>query len=270
LLCGLPGFTRSSILSSIRKLKDDGMGTTLADVASGTILSQPAFRPPARAKKSKIRLPEDLVEGYCTASAAAEVVSLLQGRPLTEQDLLRKAVGLGLLRLPTPGVPVALASTTANRVLLGGYRLPAHLERGKLVNLQPHLEAGRLVIVLLAGTLPPDGSEDGGDIPPDPAGDPVSPPPMRAARVVAAAADSNQVSLLPGGPGGPPVTLALHRFISAWAAAGCLMVVALRNWADLRNEGATFFGGFRGSDRAYFWTTAGYDTDENGNLLRVG
>src|SRR5262249_56728663 len=63
------------------------------------------------------------------------------------------------LRPPAPPQAACFPAQALARLLLAGYRLPAHVEAGTLSSLGAHLRAGRDVLVLLRdpAAAPPDG-----------------------------------------------------------------------------------------------------------------
>jgi hypothetical protein len=176
----------------------------------------------------------------CPPAVAARVLTALLVRPVTDDEVLTRAVGLGLVRQPAPGQPARLSAQAVSRLFLAGYRLPAHVEAGTLPGLLGHLEAGRDVFVLLQ-------EADVG-----------------LWQVRAAAGELGFLV----GAAEPARLLAPEAFARAWAAAGNYLIAALRRWADLPVEGRVFFGGTRERDGTYHWDTAECATDATGRILR--
>src|SRR5262245_65612860 len=85
----------------------------------------------------------------CPPDVAARVLAALLPQPVAADEVLARAVGLGLLRQPPPGEPARLTPLALARLFLAGYRVPAHVEAGSLPVLRNHLLAGRFVFVLL-------------------------------------------------------------------------------------------------------------------------
>jgi hypothetical protein len=180
----------------------------------------------------------------CPPAVVAQVLTALLSRPVTDDEVVARAVGLGLLRQPAPAQPARLSAQAVSRLFLAGYCLPAHVEAGTLRALHGHLAAGRDVFVLLQ--------------------EPVA----ELLRVRAAAGD---LGLLVGatGPSAEPArVLSQEAFTRAWAAAGNYLITATRRWADLPAEGRAFFGGTRERDGTYHWDTAECATDAEGRILR--
>jgi hypothetical protein len=173
---------------------------------------------------------------------AARVLAALLPQPPGMEEVLARAVSLGLLRQPPPGEPAALSPLALSRLFLVGYRVPAHVEAGTLPLLQKHLLAGRCVFVLLdgEGLLRVQGTADE-------LGFPVS---------------------VPAEPGGGTRLLTPETFARAWVPAGNFLIAGERRWADLPAEGQVFFGGTRDRDGTYHWDTAECATDGEGRILR--
>jgi hypothetical protein len=220
-------------------------------------------RAAVRRRRRQDDRPEEPGPCPCAAGAIAQIVSVLRECPLRESELLRKAIGLGLLRPGQPEDSILLTAETANRLLLAGYQLPAHFEQGRLAALPPHLEAGRHVLVILVPALLGDVPGLSRETPPalDDA--------VRSAQVTHFATVGEQPFVCLSWPGGETFAVTAARFSAAWAAAGCPLIVAARGWDELCKGEPTFFGGHRNGDGTYFWTTAGYDTDARGRILRV-
>lgn len=189
------------------------------------------------------------------ADALAPVVAALAGRPVSAGGLVERAVGLGLLRYPPPGGLPTLSTQAASRLLLAGYRLPAFADRGSPAELRAHLAACREVFVL----IDPDGARpgDGGRM-------------WQLHHLPGEeAADGRALTAPPGAPLAAVRGTPVAHFLREWEAAGRLVVVAARRWADLPASGPVFFGGHRWPDASLRWHAAECDTDAGGNILRV-
>jgi hypothetical protein len=189
----------------------------------------------------------------CPPDVAARVLAALLPHPVGADEVLARAVGLGLLRQPPPGEPARLTPLALARLFLAGYRVPAHVGAGSLPVLRNHLLAGRSVFVLFDN----QGLEPGAG----PAG-------LGLLRVQRGA---DEAGFLVGAPGDPTAGSRLldpETFARGWAPAGNFLVAALRRWGDLQAEGKTFFGGTRDRDGAYHWDTAECATDGEGRVLR--
>jgi hypothetical protein len=192
----------------------------------------------------------------CPLDCLAAVLSSLLGRDVPPAQVLERAVALGLLRYPGSPAPVLLPLQTAARLLLAGYRLPAHAGEGSLTALAAHVRARRRVFVLLgSGPDPFTGNavaafQVAGESPPDPAGP--------------------ALTLLPVSPAASLLQLPLDEFQQAWLLTGHVLIVAANAWAELPARGRVFFGGGRDPDGTYYWDTAECVTDGRGHILRCG
>ncbi len=167
----------------------------------------------------------------CRLESLAAALSRLLPHPVTAADVRRRAVGLGLLRLPPDGAAPRLPPEKAARLLLTGYRLPAVAEVGTPATARAHLAAGRHVVLMSNGAEP-------GAVPlPEPCG-----------AIAEAATD---------------------RLFAVWADAGALLVTAARRWEDLPAAPGRFFGGVCDRDGSYHWDAADCDTDAAGRILRL-
>jgi hypothetical protein len=54
----------------------------------------------------------------------------------------------------------------------------------------------------------------------------------------------------------------------SWATAPLLLLVAVKEWSELPQEGTVFFGGSRDAEGVYHWDSAECDTDGSGRILR--
>jgi hypothetical protein len=175
------------------------------------------------------------------------IARLLTGpvqRPVTADEVLHRAVGLGLLRHPALGRSAALDIKATARFLLSAYRLPAHLEEGTLVLLEDHLAAGRRAWVVLQDQET-----------------------MTVYQVVNLSANDLALREV-GGRFVVDERLPAEEFVERWSAAGGLLVVTATAWSDLPATGALFFGGLRDRDGSYHWVAAECDTDREGRILR--
>jgi hypothetical protein len=186
----------------------------------------------------------------CDPGAVAAVLSRLLLRAVGVAEVRDRAVGLGLMRLPPPGGLAELTAEATCRLFLAGYRLPAAVGPGTPGALREHLAAGRHVFVLV------------GDSHPDAAA-------LQVHGLLVGLDGSNRALVSRPAPGPPEFTeVALGRLAEGWAAAGQLMVVAARRWADLPASGATFFAGGRDRDGSFHWDAAECTTDSGGCILR--
>jgi hypothetical protein len=186
-----------------------------------------------------------------TPQVAAQILGILLGQTVSAEQVVERAVGLGLLRYPASDPPPHLSPQILARLCLAGYRLPAHVERGTLTSLREHVEAGRQVFVLLRAP----GCE---------------PRPQHDELLQVQATSGNLGFLLAplGQASGAVHLLASEAFARAWQAAGNLLVAALRGWAELPVEGRAFFAGTQDPDSTYHWDTAECVTDSAGRILR--
>lgn len=188
----------------------------------------------------------------CAPEAVAAVLGALLPSGVSADQVVARAVALGLLRHPDPDRPPRLSAQVVARLLLAGYRLPAHVEAGTVAGLQAHVRAGRHVFVPLHGLDPNvQGPADG-----------------ELVQVTDTAGDLGIRICRPGQASGPTRLLAPEAFGRAWAAAERLLIVALRGWDDLPAEGRSFFGGTRDADGTYHWDTAECATDAGGRVRR--
>jgi hypothetical protein len=192
-------------------------------------------------------------EPEAAPESLALVLSQILHQPVAADDVRRKAVGLGLLRLPQPGEGKRLAPQAISRLLLAGYQLPALAEQGTLRVLRSHWREGRRVFVLLDGT----GGED--DLP-------------SVLQVCGFEHEGSGMPWLlviePRPEGIVPQRLPIDEFLEVWSAAGKVVIVAARQWSDLPTVGLVFFGGLRDKDGSYHWNSAECDTDREGRILR--
>jgi hypothetical protein len=93
----------------------------------------------------------------CSLVPLAAVLAQLLQRPLTAEQLWRKAVGLGLVRWPVEGAEPLLTARAASRLLIVGYGVPGHLEAETPHALRDHGQACRHAFVL----APPRGDSPG-------------------------------------------------------------------------------------------------------------
>jgi len=191
----------------------------------------------APAERAAVREPPPVPVEWAP-EVAARVLTALLPRPVTADEAVTRAVGLGLLRHPAAEQPAHFSAETLSRLLLAGYTLPAHVEAGTVARLRAHLGAGRLAFVLLEEELL-QVHDSAGEL-----GFLLRPPgqTQAPARLVA------------------PDVLAL--------ATDSFLVAALRGWSELPAEGRSFFGGTRDRDGSYHWDTAGCATDAAGRVLR--
>jgi hypothetical protein len=191
--------------------------------------------------------------GLCDFGILARVISLLQTCAVSAAQVHDKAVGLGLLCCAGAGdSPPVLTCQAASRLLLAGYRLPAHVEPGALRPLREYLRQGQQVFTPLTGLKPEDGAAL-----------------YQLHYLHLQSVDGPWLSL--GEPEAPVAAireLPLEAFIEAWSAADGLLIVAARQWRDLPREGSTFFGGSRDRDGTYHWHVAECVTDGQGRILR--
>jgi hypothetical protein len=176
------------------------------------------------------------------------VISILLGRVVAPAEVQHRAVGLGLARCGKAEAPPTLSCRSAARLLLAGYRLPAHVEPGSLPLLRERLQQHQQVFAPLAD--------------PGQGGSPV----LYQLHCLHAAS-----GLSLGEPEAPVAAvrqMPLAAFLAAWSAADALLFVAARQWGDLPREGRTFFGGSRDRDSTYHWHVAECVTDAGGQILR--
>jgi hypothetical protein len=178
----------------------------------------------------------------------ARVLAVLVGRSVGEDEVLARAVSLGLLRQPPPNQLAWFPAQALARLFLAGYRLPAHVEAGTVTSLRGHLAAGRSVFVLLQD---PDGQGADGEL----------------LQVECTAGDLGFVVGSTGSEGRARL-LTPEAFSRAWAGAGNFLIAAQRQWAELPAEGRSFFGGSREADGTYHWDTAECATDATGRILQ--
>jgi hypothetical protein len=203
----------------------------------------PAGRPPAPE-------PEGALPS-CPPDVAAAVLSVLLSQEVKADQVVARAVGLGLLRQPPPQEPAWLTPLALSRLFLAGYGSPSHLEAGNPSRLRQHLLAGRIVFVLLdrqgleAGTGPARLELFQVKEGPDGLGFAVSVPWASAPAYLAS----------PEGLAG------------AWAPAGNFLIAAARGWGELPPEGSAFFGGTRDRDGTYHWDTAECATNREGRIV---
>ena len=189
----------------------------------------------------------------CPPEVAARVLGALLSHAVGAEEVLARAVALGLLRQPPPGEPARLTPLALSRLFLAGYCVPAHVEAGTLPVLQKHLQAGRSTFVLLdRQTL-------------EPGADPAE---LELFRVQGTTDDLGFLVGLPADPGMGARLLAPDVFARAWAPAGNFLVAAVRRWGELPEDGQVFFGGTRDRDGTYHWDTAECATDAQGRILR--
>jgi hypothetical protein len=185
-----------------------------------------------------------------TVPVLARIVSTLVDYPVSVDQLRERAMALGLARQPWPGRVGRLSGRAAARLLLAGYRLPAHLDHGGLDQVRKNLLAGRQVFVVLpqADRRPAvfrvRSMEHG---------------PEGPVWLVLACIGSRQPGEMIHWPG--------DLFSRQWQLTDHGMVVAARSWNDLPREGVPFFGGLRDGSGVYHWFAAGCDTDRRGNIL---
>jgi hypothetical protein len=177
----------------------------------------------------------------------ARLLSGLLRRPVTTEEILHKAIALGLLRQPGLGRSAELDTRATARLLLSGYQLPAHIEEGSLLLLESHLAGGRRAWVVL--------QRNETAVVYQVFSRPLDPSAGMSLREV-------------GGRFVVEEHLSVERFVECWTAAGRLLVVAATAWADLPATGALFFGGLRDRDGSYHWVAAECDTDREGHILR--
>jgi hypothetical protein len=182
----------------------------------------------------------------------ARVLAALLSREVGAEEVMARAVGLGLLRPPSPGEPAWLSALALSRLFLAGYHVPAHVEAGSPALLRQHLLAGRSAFALLDRQALEPGA--------DPAG-------LELFRVESAADEPGFLVSDPADPGGGACPVAPETFARAWAPAGNFLVAAARLWEDLPAEGRVFFGGTRDLDGTYHWDTAECATDGAGRVL---
>lgn len=179
----------------------------------------------------------------------ARLVTGLVQRPVTADEIQRRAVGLGLLRHPALGRTGELDAKSIARLLLSAYHLPAHLEYGTVPLLEAHLAGGRRAWVVL-----PNGET------------------TTVYQVISLSRDPfGEIRVAVREVGDRFVVeeqLPVDRFAERWAAAGGLLVVAAVAWAELPPTGSLFFGGLRDRDGSYHWVAAECDTDKEGRILR--
>ena len=187
----------------------------------------------------------------CPPDVAAAVLGVLLSQEVKPDQVVARAVGLGLLRQPPPQEPARLSPLALSRLFLAGYGFPAHVEAGNVSRLRQHVLAGRTVFVLLDR----QGLEAG-----------TGPARLELFRVEAG----------PDGPGflinvaGSSATAYLaspEALAAAWAPAGNFLIAAARCWDELPTEGRAFFGGTRDRDGTYHWDTAECATDREGRIL---
>lgn len=185
-----------------------------------------------------------------TVPVLARVVSTLLDYPVSVDQLRERAMALGLSRQPWPGKVGRLTARAAARLLLAGYRLPAHLDHGGLDQVRKNLLVGRQVMVVLpqADRRPALFRVRSMELGPE---GPVW--------LVLAGIGSRQPGEMVHWPG--------DLFSRQWRLTDHGMVVATRSWNDLPQEGVPFFGGLRDGTGAYHWFAAGCDTDRAGNIL---
>jgi hypothetical protein len=170
---------------------------------------------------------------------------------VSDQEILHKAVGLGLLRQPSPGRSGELDTRSTARLLLTGYQLPAHIEEGSLLLLQAHLASGRRAWVVLRNETDTETTvyQVSG----------LSPEPFASTSLLLREVGARFVV---------EQRLPADDFVERWTAAGSLLVAAATAWSDLPATGALFFGGLRDLDGSYHWVAAECDTDRHGRILR--
>jgi hypothetical protein len=185
----------------------------------------------------------------CAPEVVAHVLGALLPQPVTSDEVMARAVNLGLLCLPESNQPARLTARVVSRLLLAGYRLPAHVEAGSIAALQTHLRTGRHASVLLHD---PETTAGGPEL----------------LHVHDSATDLGFLVRPPGEPARPARLMAPEAFVQHWAAAGNFLIVALRDWSELPAEGRSFFAGTRDLDGTYHWDTAEVATDGEGRVLR--
>jgi len=174
----------------------------------------------------------------------AHLLTGLVQRPVTAEEVVRKAVGLGLLRHPALGRSGELDIKATARLLLSAYHLPAHIEQGTLLLLESHLAAGRRAWVVLQEQE------------------------TTAVYQVVSTSTSGLALREVGSRFVVEECLSAEQFVERWTLAGCLLVVTAPAWSDLPASGELFFGGLRDRDGSYHWVTAECDTDGQGRILR--
>ena len=234
---------------------------TLAD--SSARLASVSVRPAVRLLPrpvSKLRLPEEPPGPPCPLGVVAQFLALVTERPCTPAAVLRRAVGLGLLRPADPDPTLPVPARAVNRLLIAGCGLPAHLTQSTLPALHADRRAGRRVFVALSSSL----------LNGEPFGPPDAPPAACVAEVTSLTAPDESGTAEVCFATGTRTTWPCSRFSAAWASANCLAVLLAPAWADLPRTGIVFFGGFRSPcEDTYYWTTAGYETDRAGRVLRA-
>jgi hypothetical protein len=180
----------------------------------------------------------------------ARVLRVLLEQDVRPEQVVARAVGLGLLRQPAAGAAPLLSALVVARLFLAGYRIPATVEAGTLRSLHEHLRAGRCTFLLLAA---PGGSASEA---------------FELFQVCRGATDERLLLSEPGRPADVARFAASEELAAPWAAAACFLICGLRSWGHLPTSGRTFFGGSRDRDGSYHWYTAECDTDAEGRILR--
>ncbi len=198
--------------------------------------------------------PADSEAGPWQTTAVARVLSVLCRRPVSDEEVRDRAVGLGLHRLSTSREPAPLSAMAVCRLFLAGYRLPAAAELAGIGTLPEHHRAGRRLFVTLAEQTNGERRPNGSDV--------------HEVRGFLGTGEQTVLLAQAGTAAVDPWQLALTSFAASWSAAGSLLILAAGGWKDLPADGPTFFAGYRNPDGSYHWNTAECDTDRAGEILR--
>jgi hypothetical protein len=200
--------------------------------------------------------PLDFLPQAWNLSPTACILSSLLGRPLTPDAVRDKAAGLGLLRYPAQGQKSELTAKTLSRLLLAGYRIPAHATAATMTAARLHLEGDGRVFVCLKSANPFAPSDQ------------CVPSVFEAIRGDGEAFAHVSVVLRPMVPPGQTADPFLDQLAPEQSPLGIPMVVAARGWEVLSGPGRDFFGGSRDPDGTYHWEVAECATDDQGSIVR--
>jgi hypothetical protein len=195
---------------------------------------------------------QEMPLALCPVRAAAGLLRAL-GREVDAAAAEERAIGLGLLRCLEAGRPAALTARRLSRLLLAGYGLPAAVEESAAARASQHVDAGRLVFVLLPA-LAGEGTEF-----------------FQVHRDPLACPEQSALIVTEVGTGPAAAwQFPQEEWLPAWSRTGNFAVVALRRWSDMPTEGRLFFAGDRDRHGTYYWHTAECETDAAGRVLRYG